>query len=57
VTRFVASAADVTRKKPITGMDACWARVTRGQTAAALPISVMNSRRRMTAPEAQDKAW
>src|SRR5262245_58906552 len=55
VTRFVASAADVTRKKPTTGMDVCWARATRGQVAAALPRSVINSRRLIASPETNDR--
>jgi hypothetical protein len=36
--------------KATTGMAACWARTAPGHAAAALPRSVMNSRRRMYPP-------
>jgi hypothetical protein len=37
--------------------DGCCARAANGHAAAALPRSVMNSRRLIASPEAQDKAW
>ena len=41
--------------KPTTGMLGCCARTTSGQPTAAPPRSVMNSRRLILAPEAQDR--
>src|SRR5262249_33149002 len=46
-TKCVASASEVLRRKPITGIAGCCARAARGHAAAAPPRSVMNARRLM----------
>jgi len=43
-------------KNPITGLAACCARTENGHVTAVQPKSVMNSRRLIASPEAQDKA-
>ena len=48
--------ADLALKYPFTGIAACCARAMKGRAATALLRSAMNSRRLITAPEAQDRA-
>src|SRR5262249_40621389 len=55
-TRCVASASGASRRKPITGIVGCCARAVSGHAAAALPRSVMNSRRLIVAPRGQNHA-
>src|SRR4029079_5022132 len=44
-------------KNPITGLTACCARTENGQPAVAPPSNLMNSRRLIATPDAQDAAW
>jgi hypothetical protein len=44
-------ASDVLRRNPIIGIVGCCASAASGQAAAALPRSVMKSRRRMSDPK------